>query len=160
MNLKAIPQEVYCSFAKKMFALKGKKIEADTILKVYNLFGGTTWFIQMMMNELFALTPEKKMCPDIFLDIALQNIIHLQEQQYKDILIMFSAKQKVLLLAIAQEGIAREITSAAFISKHGLASASSVQASLKGLMNKMVLTEDDGGYRLSDYFFAYWLKQR
>lgn len=160
MSLEAIPQEVYCDFAQKMFALKGKKIEAEAVLKAYNLFGGTTWFIQMMMNELFALTPEKGVCPDSFFDTALENIILLQEQQYKDILTMFSAKQKALLFAIAQEGTAREITSAAFISKHGLSSASSVQASLKGLSNKMVLAEDDGGYRLSDYFFAYWLRQR
>ena len=143
-----------------MFSLYGKKIEADIVKNVYTLFGGTTWFVQMMMNELFALTPENGVCPESFVDIALQNIILLQEQQYKDIFAMFSAKQKILLLAIAQEGIAREITSAAFIAKHGLNSASSVQASLKGLMNRMVLTVHDGSYRLSDYFFAFWLRQR
>jgi len=160
MSLEAIPQEIYCGFAQKMFSLYGKKIEADIVKKVYTLFGGTTWFVQMMMNELFALTPENGVCPESFVDVALQNIILLQEQQYKDIFAMFSAKQKILLLAIAQEGIAREITSAAFIAKHGLNSASSVQASLKGLMNRMVLTVDDGSYRLSDYFFAFWLRQR
>ena len=160
MNLEAIPQEVYCNFAQKMFSQKGKKIEERVIINVYKLFGGTTWFIQMMMNELFALTTEKGTCPEDFLNIALQNIILMQEQQYKDIFAMFPAKQKRLLLAIAQDGIAHDITSAAFVAKHGLTSASSVQASLKGLTNKMVLTEENDGYRLSDYFFAYWLKQR
>lgn len=160
MSLNAIPQDVYCRFAQKMFSLKGKKIEADAVLKAYSLFGGTTWFVQMAMNELFAMTPEKGVCPESFLDVALQNIILLQEHQYKDIFAMFSAKQKILLLAIAQEGVAHEITSASFIAKYGLSSASSVQASLKGLKNKMVLTEENGDYRLSDYFFAYWLRQR
>ena len=73
---------------------------------------------------------------------------------------MFSSKQKMLLLAIAQEGVAREVTSGAFVAKYGLSSPSSVQASLRGLKNKLMLTEENGGYRLSDYFFAYWLKQR
>ncbi len=160
MSLEPIPQDVYCDFAQKMFTARNKKIEAEAILKAYSLFGGTTWFVQMVMNELFSITPEKGMCPESFLEIALQNIILLQEQQYKDTLTLFSAKQKMLLLAIAQEGTAREVTSAAFIAKYGLSSASSVQASLKGLMKKMVITEDDGGYRLSDFFFAYWLRQR
>ena len=114
----------------------------------------------MLMNELFALTPENGDCPQEFLNVALQNIILMQEQQYKDMLTMFSSKQKMLLLAIAQEGVAREVTSGAFVAKYGLSSPSSVQSSLKGLKNKLVLTEENGTYRLSDYFFAYWLNQR
>lgn len=160
MNLEAIPVDVYCNFAQKMFALKNKNIETETIREVYSLFYGTTWFVQMLMNELFALTPEKGTCPQDFLNIALQNIILTQEPQYKDMFAMFSPKQKILLLAIAQEGVAREVTSGAFVAKYGLASPSSVQASLRGLKNKLVLTEENGTYRLSDYFFAYWLKQR
>ncbi|WP_173475273.1 ATP-binding protein [Fibrobacter succinogenes] len=160
MNLEAIPVDVYCEFAKKMFALKNKKIDADVIREVYSLFEGTTWFVQMLMNELFALTPENGDCPQEFLNVALQNIILMQEQQYKDMFTMFSLRQKMLLLAIAQEGVAREVTSGAFVAKYGLSSPSSVQASLKGLKNKLVLTEENGTYRLSDYFFAYWLNQR
>lgn len=160
MNLEPIPQETYCDFAQRMFNLKGKKIEAGAINKAYTLFGGTTWFVQMVMNELFALTPENGVCPEDFLSVALHNVILIQEQQYKDLLMMFPSKQKSLLYAIAAEGIVSEVTSAAFVSKHGLSSASSVQAALKGLINKMVLTVDNGKYRLSDYFFAYWLRQR
>jgi hypothetical protein len=114
----------------------------------------------MLMNELFALTPENGVCPQDFLGVALQNIILMQEPQYKDMFSMFTPKQKMLLLAIAQEGVAREVTSGAFVTKYGLSSPSSVQASLKGLKNKLVLTEENGTYRLSDYFFAYWLRQR
>ena len=160
MNLEAIPVDVYCKFAQKMFAQKNKNIETEVIREVYSLFYGTTWFVQMLMNELFALTPENSTCPQDFLNIALQNIILMQEQQYKDMFAMFSLRQKMLLLAIAQEGVAREVTSGAVVAKYGLSSPSSVQSSLKGLKNKLVLTEENGTYRLSDYFFAYWLNQR
>ena len=158
MSLAPIPQDIYCDFAQRMFANRGKKVEKGTVVKVYSLFGGTTWFVQMVMNELFAITPERGVCPEEFLDVALRNIVLSQEPHYKDMLAMFSSKQKILLLAIAQEGVAREVTSSAFVAKYGLSSASSVQASLKGLKNKLVLTEEGGTYRLSDYFFAYWLR--
>lgn len=160
MNLDVIPQDVYCEFAQRMFLNKGKKVEPEAVRRVYSLFDGTTWFVQMVMNELFALTPEKGVCPEDFVGVALQNIILMQEPQYRDMLAMFPARQKMLLLAIAQEGVAHEVTSGAFVAKYGLSSSSSVQASLKGLKNKLVLTEENGSYRLSDYFFAYWLKQR
>ena len=160
MNLDVIPQDVYCEFAQRMFLNKGKKVEPEAVRRVYSLFDGTTWFVQMVMNELFALTPEKGVCPEDFVGVALQNIILMQEPQYRDMLAMFPARQKMLLLAIAQEGVAHEVTSGAFVAKYGLSSSSSVQASLKGLKNKLVLTEENGSCRLSDYFFAYWLKQR
>ena len=66
-------------------------------------------------------------------------------------------RQKQLLQAIAKERNVNGITSAAFINKYGLVSASSVQAALKPLLADDVITATDGLYRIYDYFFADWL---
>ena len=63
-----------------------------------------------------------------------------------------------LLLAIAKEGCASRITSAAFVKRHKLPSASSVQAALKPLLRSDIVTNDNGHYRIYDYFYAQWLK--
>ena len=45
-----------------------------------------------------------------------------------------------------------------FIKKYNLNSASSVQAAVKLLMKNDILTQDDdGSYRVYDYFFSNWL---
>ena len=69
-----------------------------------------------------------------------------------------SHKQKILLQAIAKEGIAEGITSAKFIKKYNLSSASSIQAALKPLLENDLLTQNENRYRVYDYFFADWLK--
>ena len=52
------------------------------------------------------------------------------------------------------------ITSADFIKRHRLSSASSVQAALKPLMRHDIVTCEEGVYRVYDYFFADYLAKR
>lgn len=58
---------------------------------------------------------------------------------------------------IAKEGVALNVTSAKFIKKYNLNSASSVQAAVKLLLKNDLLTQKDNGYRVYDFFLAEWL---
>lgn len=124
------------------------------------MFDGCTWYMQMMMNELFALTEKGLLCTNEYIDIAWENIILAQEDRYQAILYSLAPKQKQLLYAIAKDGTVSGITSADFIKRHGLASASSVQAALKPLLKNDIVTCEDGTYRIYDYFFADYLAKK
>jgi len=50
--------------------------------------------------------------------------------------------------------------SVAFIKKHGLPSASSVQSALRQLMDKDLIATEKGTYRVDDRFFGFWLKNQ
>lgn len=92
------------------------------------------------------------------IDVARQNVIMAQEQSYKDLLSNLPPKQKIVLQAIAKEGIAHNITSTKFIKKYNLNSASAVQAAVKLLLKNDILTQtDDGGYHVYDLFLSEWL---
>lgn len=158
MNLEAIPLDDYCSFAKKLFSKHNRNIAGEVIHNVYKAFNGTTWFVQMVMNELYSLTPQGETCQIKDVEEAFKNIILIQEPQYRDQLASLPPKQKILLQAIATEGCANNITTADFVKKYNLVSASSVQAALKGLLAKQLVTQESGCYRIYDYFFAHWLK--
>ena len=160
MSLAPIPLDIYANFATKLFEMYNKNISLLLIENVYKQFEGYTWFIQMMMNELFALTSINELCDVDKLQIARQNVIQSQEYTYKEILSNLSHKQKILLQAIAKEGIAEKITSAKFIKKHNLSSASSIQAALKPLLENDLLTQTENRYRVYDYFFSDWLKNK
>ncbi len=49
------------------------------------------------------------------------------------------------------------VSSAQFIKKYQQPSASSIQSAIKGLTEKEILTQEDGCYRIYDYFLAYWI---
>ena len=156
-SLYPIPMETYIEFAGRLFAERGKFLDKFTAELVYRMFDGCTWYIQMMMNEMFALTQENTICTPEYIDIAWENIIGAQEDRYQSILYYLAPKQKQLLQAIAKDKKAENITSAAFIKKHRLTSASSVQAAMKPLLKNDIITSEDGAYRVSDYFFSAYL---
>lgn len=157
MGLDPIPFAAYHDFAVRMFESRGRHIDKDCVEAVYRSYDGCTWFVQMMMNELFAITPEGHRCTMNILPEARHNVIRSQEQTYKDILSQMPPRQKMLLQAIARDRTATGITSTGFITRHNLPSASSVQAAAKGLLASDIITKMDDTYRIYDRFFSEWL---
>lgn len=157
MGLDPIPINTYREFAISLFEGRNRHVQTDVIEQVWRLYDGYTWFVQMMMNELYALTGEGGNCLPAMVDIARHNVIMAQEQSYKDLLANLPPKQKIVLQAIAKEGVAHNVTSAKFIKKYNLNSASSVQAAVKLLLKNDLLTQVDNGYRVYDYFLSEWL---
>ena len=157
MGLDPIPLEIYNEFAIQLFEKRGKHIDSSVIEDIWNRYNGYTWFVQMMMNELFALTEDGAICHVDMIPEAQRNVVMSQESSYKDILSNIPPKQKIVLQAIAKEGIANSITSAKFIKKYNLNSASAVQAAIKLLLQNDIITKNENSYRVYDYFFAEWL---
>ena len=157
MNIGCIPLDKYSVFAQKLFKEANKGISAETIAKVYQRFEGVTWYVQRVLNELFSLTPQHGTCDEDMLDIAIKNILRANEFTYQSLLFQLPIKQKELLMAIAKEGKAQNLTSSAFVKKYRLTSSSSVQSAIKGLLEKNFATSNLGVYEVYDKFFALWL---
>lgn len=157
MGLDPIPTATYTDFAIRLFEERGKRVERAVVEYIWHQYDGYTWFVQMMMNELFALTLQGNTCKQEMISIAHQNVIMSQESSYKDLLTHLPPKQKVVLQAIAKERLAQNITSSKFIKKYNLNSASSVQAAVKLLLKNDIITRTENGYRVYDYFLADWL---
>jgi len=157
MNIGSIPLDKYSEFAQKHFKEANKGISSETITKVYQRFEGVTWYVQRVMNELFSLTPQHGTCDEGMLDIAIKNILRANEFTYQSLLFQLPVKQKELLMAIAKEGKAQNLTSSAFVKKYRLTSSSSVQSAIKGLLEKNFTTSNLGVYEVYDKFFALWL---
>ncbi len=157
MGLDPIPMDEYAKFALRMFEQRGKGLDVEIVNVVWRQFDGYTWYVQMVMNELFSMTEKGSQCDKTMIADAYANIIHVQESSYKNILSQLAPRQKVVLQAIAKEGNACNITSAKFIGKYNLGTASSVQAAVKSLVNNDLITVENGIYRVSDYFFSTWL---
>lgn len=159
MSLKTITLTSYSKFIHDHFTRQKKEIEQIVIDSVYQQFDGITWYVQKLMNELFASTKENETCCIDKLQPTIQHIINEQEEGYKELLFRIPIKQKELLFAISKEGKASQITSGTFVKKHKLTSASSVQKAAKSLVEQQVLTQELGIYEIYDKFFALWLAQ-
>ena len=159
MGLEAIPVNTYTDFAVRLFEEYGKHVDREVIEHVWAKYDGYTWFVQMVMNELFALTARDEACTMDMVDAALQNVILSQENSYKTLLSNLPPRQKMVLQAIAKEGVARNVTSMKFVKQYNLGSASSVQSAVRLLLQNDLITQEDGCYRVYDYFFSEWLAE-
>lgn len=107
---------------------------------VYDIVDGTTWYIQKICNELFAYTDRNAVCTMSDTVQAIQYILDEKTDTYQDTLQRLTTAQRQLLIALCKEGADAKPTSAAFIKKYSLSSASTVQRSLTALLDRDILT--------------------
>lgn len=157
MELKAIPKEIYVAFATGHFKKCQRRIEPGDVEKVYDLFKGHTYYIQKAFNEAFADTPAGSECTTDTLQRAIEAMVASNDTIFREILSNVPEKQKALLYAIAREGEAERITSADFIRRHSLTSASSVQSAMKKLLEKDMITETGKVFSVTDKLFGMWI---
>ncbi len=159
-GLPLLKSDVYAEFCQRMFCWGNKNIDPEVAKAVYERLDGVTLYMQKVMNELFAMTPEGATCHITNIDSAIDRLIDTSADAYTSMLYQMSQRQRDLMLAIAHEGKARAITSAAFIKKHHLPSQSSVSSTAKLLVEKDFLYRDQDTYTVYDRFFALWLQRR
>lgn len=159
MNLEAISLDEYSKFARNHFLQAEKKISDECIERIYSLLEGHTWYMQSLLNRLYEqLDGGEEMTISLANDV-LHRTVESNRTVYQNMVSMLSERQKEVLFAIGKEGKAAEITSTAFIKKHGLSSSSSVQSAVKQLLEKEFVTKDGNVYQVYDRFFGLWLSK-
>lgn len=160
ISLKPIPLDSYSAFITYHFGQAGKMITPDAIRYIYEKFEGTTWYVQKICNELFAMAEPHLPCDTKDVAEAVNYAVEEKNDTYQDLLTRLSANQKALLFALAREGKNIQPTSGEFIRKYHLTSASAVQRSMSALLEKDIVTSSNGQYFIYDYFLYYWLNNR
>ncbi len=160
MNIGVLDKDTYSDFATELFRNNGKQLEAEVPRTVYDRFDGITWYIQSVMNELYADTPANGSCRTDMIAPAIDTILTANSFTYESILFQLPAKQKELLIAVCKAGKASQITSEKFVRQYHLPSTSSVQSAMRGLLEKEFVTNELGVYEVYDKFFALWLRRR
>ena len=159
VELYPIVPEEYIPFVTHWFHACQKEISEDDVKKVYQLFEGNTYGMQRTFHEAFINTLSGETCSLDIIRKSIADIIEDNGHAYSRMLSQIPARQKELLYAIAKEGKAEKITSGAFIKKHVLLSASSVQAAMKKLLELDLITLDNGLYTIPDHFLSLYLRK-
>lgn len=159
LELNEIPFETYQAFVIRLFIDFQRNITPNVVEFVYHLFKGHTFYMQRVFNEAFSNTGKGRVCDWKIINKAIDSVLNDNETTYKEILSEIPDKHKPLLYAIAREGTAVGLTSTAFLKRHGLPSASSVQSAVKRLLNKGFITVIHQKYSVTDKFFALWINR-
>ena len=159
MNLPLIALDKYTDFAQALFDENGKTLDAQVVKTLYEQFEGITSYMQRVLNVLFMQTAVGETCHVDMIAPVINMLLDISGDTYMSLIYQMPQKQKDVLLAIAQDGKAKNITSGKFIHSHHLPSASSVRSGMNGLLDKDFITNENGEYQLYDKFFELWIKR-
>lgn len=158
LYLDAIDYDKYLAFSKKHFEEAGKRLTDECFKGIYDLFEGHTWYVQRLMNELYAWTKPGEVANLPMMENALTFVIKTYARTFQEQMSTYPEAQKQLLIAIAKEGNAEQVTSVAFCKKHAMKSPSTVQSALRVLHDKGIVRKEGNSYSITNRLLSIWLK--
>lgn len=158
MSLDVIPLDKYTEFAVGLFHQFGKDVDADAVALAYQTFDGNTYYMQKVMHEAFNQTDQGSKADGVMIEAIIHSLVLDNDRKFSEILSWLTLPQKELMYAIAKDVIAKQITSAAFVRKHKLRSASSVQSAIRKLMEYHLVSTSQGTYYIDDQLMGVWLR--
>ena len=163
-GLEKIPLETYIEFCNSTFAKYGKQIEPEAVTLVYHLFKGITLDMQLVMKKVFEQTRKGETADVDFVKRCINMLLDEQDIGFSTKLYAIDGQiQRNVLFAVAAEGVAENITSAAMISRYRMVSAAHVQNVIKKLVDKYnpdLVKIAKGAYVMDNKFFELWLARK
>lgn len=156
-HLNRLPLDKYADFCITHFKKRGKTLDISVVNRLYEQFDGVTYYMQRVMNEMFSKTETGYTCVESDISKAVDEIINVSSAIYEDLMYQLPDKQSRVLIAIAKEGNAVNVTSGSFTKRYGLVSPNSVKSAIPALIDRGLITHDKGVYKVYDLFFAIWL---
>lgn len=156
LHLNAIDRDRYFQFALHFFQQKNQTLPRALFDTIYNDFEGHTWYIQVILNRLYATS--QPVDNQLYTTI-LETILAENEYIYQTIFAALPKTAANLLKAIAKEHDVKTINANWFITKYRFKAASSITRAANFLRTNEYIIRDEKGYCLTDRFFARWLEK-
>ena len=112
-----------------------------------------------IFHDAFINVQQGESCTMQVIEDVTATYIAQNEKRLQELLAFISVQQKELLYAIAREGVATKLTSAAFVKRHQLKSASAVQSAAKRLLDYDIITQKGHEFSVSDPLLEIWLRE-
>lgn len=150
-----IPDEVMATYLRARAEAGGKPIHDEAIRRLFELAGPVPNDIQHLAFEAFEVAGSRITIDEV--GLGLERAVSHDNALFADLFSRLAPGQARVITAIAFES-PDEPFSAAFARRVGLANASSVRKALQPLIANEDVVERVGRLRVSDPFFAEWLR--
>ena len=157
MTLQPLHEEIYYDFSSRWFVANNGSLSEEVFRQLYTLFDGYTWYLQSVLNRLYAT--EKHVTDYQQVREAILSILKDKSSQYEMIMTFLTDNQRNLLKAIARDNCVAQLQANDFLRKHELPSASSIKKALTALLDKDIVYQTARGYIVYDRFLDLWLKR-
>ena len=160
LSLEPIDLHIYTAFAIQQFQAADKAVEPEAIEWAYTTFDGVTMYVHKLLHDTFASTLTGDTCTLTEMQEAADELLQQNAKRLQELLAYVTEQQKEVLYAIAADHDVQRITSADFVKRHHLKSASAVQSAIRRLLDFDLITEQHKSFSLSDPLLRIWIVRR
>lgn len=160
IELGEIPEDDYVKFVEGVFRKSNRGVETEVVRAIYRELSGNTFCLQRVFHNAFSRTESCSHCTRRSIEDSLEEEVLINDSVYRGTLSLLSRRTKEVLYAIAKEEKASHVTSGDFVKRHALFSQSSVQAAVKVLLQRGIITRKEKAYSISDKFFSLWIRRK
>lgn len=146
-------------FIKTKFKNTNKKLPTSLARTIVSISECHPYYTQFLGHVLWELTFVRKEITEQNISESLKLLLKRESAAYHNILDMLTARQKQVLLALAQRVKHERIFSTAFLVKNNLGSVSSVQRALSSLIEKDLIDKEKEEYSFIDVFLKMWITE-
>ncbi len=155
MALDVIGKDAYRAFAAKFFGKSRRGFADATFDRLYERFGGITWYVQAVLNR--AWENPAGLADDAVVRDCIEVLVEEGAYTYHDLLFSQTAAEQRVLRAIAREGVVAEVSGRDFIAKYDLPPPSTIRSVVSGLLARDLLYRTEAGVAVYDRIFGIWL---
>lgn len=158
LHMKRIHPELYAEFICEKFSENKRTIAYEQVMEILHYYDVYTLYVQSYFNRLFA-TGEKTIRPEL-LDEIKELVLNEREYVFYNYRSLLTESQYELMKAIAKEGAVSQPTSKDFMQRYHFVQSSSILRSLKALVDKEMVYQEEGVYKIYDVFLSKWLERQ
>ena len=159
MTVDPLPYEDFSQFLRKKFTKGQRKIEDETLKKVFEIANNISGDIQQLCEALWEVTSEREIIGIDKLKSALELIFSREQKSYENYISLLTGIQLKCLMAIAMKG-GKRVFSVSFMKTAGFNNPSTVKRAIIRLIKLNILFESEDEYRFTNPFFRAWLPHK
>ena len=156
MELQRLETNEYAKFVVKLFNKGNKDINSNLVKEYIEYYNNHTFYIQYFFNRLYAMGNKNQEKNEF--EFCRSTILKEKENIFYTYRNLLTTAQFTLLKSIAKEKELFKPNSKYFLHKYSL-TASSVNRTLKALIDKEMIYYENGAYKVYDVFLSKWLEQ-
>ena len=158
MTIESLPQQDTIAFLQSRFAASNISIDNDTANYLITAAANIPHYIQFLASEIWQEAINNlSVITKGMVDYSVQNVLTFKSDYYMELFDRQPQSAKQLLKALTIEG--KNLFSAAYISKHRLPVAATLQRAVKKLINDGIIEKNKDEYFITDPFFRLFLGQ-
>lgn len=158
MSIGPLPQQDTIEFLRTKFALSNIGMEEESAKYLISVAAEIPHYIQFLASEIWqSLVNSQTVITKAIIDESAQKIVALKSDYYMELFDRRSQNQKQLLKALTYER--KNVFSADYINKYRLSTVSTVQRSVKELINVGIIERRGEEYFITDPFFGMFVGQ-